>query len=349
MTAGRSDRGPVRFRRRGRHTAPTPVEKVAQQAGKAAPAVAIAGALVAAPQASHALAGHAAPAAMTAQGHVTTTASTASAATTGAGTVARATLDSADSVATRTVTVASATPARHAARAQSTTYRVQPGDTLSRLASRFFHNGDWQYLYHENAKTISDPNLIYTGQSLVIPASAPAHYTLAGYVPRHAKPAAAPAVHTAAPAVHTVSASSDGDNDASGQGAASGTGGTSGSTAHATAAVVQAAPAPASQAVQQAPQGQYSCSGLEQLWEQAGGSPGAAFMAAEIAMAESSGNPNAISPTDDYGLWQINASNGALATLNPLANAKSAIVLSGNGTNWGPWTTYRTGAYYGRC
>jgi hypothetical protein len=66
-------------------------------------------------------------------------------------------------------------------------------------------------------------------------------------------------------------------------------------------------------------------------------------------MAESGGNPNAISPTDDFGLWQINGSNGALATLNPLQNAKSAIDLSGNGTNWGPWTTFTSGAYSGKC
>ena len=72
-------------------------------------------------------------------------------------------------------------------------------------------------------------------------------------------------------------------------------------------------------------------------------------MAAEIAMAESGGNPNAISPTDDYGLWQINASNGALATLNPYENARSAIILSDDGTNWDPWTTYTSGAYSGRC
>ncbi len=72
-------------------------------------------------------------------------------------------------------------------------------------------------------------------------------------------------------------------------------------------------------------------------------------MAAEIAMAESGGNPNAISPTDDFGLWQINASNGSLATLNPYQNARSAVILSDNGANWNPWTTYRIGAYYGRC
>ncbi len=70
-------------------------------------------------------------------------------------------------------------------------------------------------------------------------------------------------------------------------------------------------------------------------------------MAAEIAMAESGGNPNAISPTNDFGLWQINGSNGSLATLNPSANAHSAVVLSDNGTNWRPWTTYTSGAYCG--
>lgn len=331
MTAGRSDRGPVRIRRRGRHTTPTQVERVAQQAGKAAPAVAIAGALVAAPHVSHALADSAKPVAATAHSHVAATESTAAR----PATAARTTAATPDPVATRTVTVTAAKQARHAARTQSTTYRVQTGDTLAKLANRFFHNSDWQYLYHENAKTISAPGLIYTGESLVIPASAPAHYALTGYVPRHAKPTqvaepaevAQPAAHTPGPAqptVHTVSSTSS----------------ASGHAAGGSAVVVQSAPAP---------QGQYSCSGLEQLWEQAGGSPGAAVMAADIAMAESSGNPNAISPTDDYGLWQINASNGALATLNPFQNAKSAITLSGNGTNWNPWTTYRTGAYAGRC
>jgi hypothetical protein len=93
----------------------------------------------------------------------------------------------------------------------------------------------------------------------------------------------------------------------------------------------------------------YSCSDLEQHWGQAGGSSAQAFMAAEIAMAESGGNPNAISPTDDFGLWQINGSHGSLATLDPLQNAKSAIILSADGTNWGPWTTYHSGAYVGKC
>jgi LysM repeat protein len=316
MITGRIDRGPIKIRRRGRHSAPTQIEKVAQQAGKAAPAVAIAGALVAAPQASHALAASAKPVAVTAQSHTTAATTTYAAAKSHA---ANVTLDS---VSTRSVTVTAARQARPAAQAQSTTYRVASGDTLSTIAGKFFHNNDWQYLYHANAKTISNPNLIYVGQDLVIPASAPAHYVLTDYVPRHAKPAAS--------TTRTVSTTSSGSHS-SGSSAANG-------TAHGgTAAVASVS------------QGRYSCSGLEQIWEQAGGSPGRAMMAAEIAMAESGGNPNAISPTDDFGLWQINASNGALATLNPLQNAKSAVELSNNGTNWGPWTTYTSGAYAGRC
>jgi len=96
--------------------------------------------------------------------------------------------------------------------------------------------------------------------------------------------------------------------------------------------------------------GTLGCSGLEALWEAAGGSHTEAFMAAEIAMAESGGNQYALSPTDDYGYWQINASHGpAMATFNALGNAKAAIAISRDGTDWYPWTTYTSGAYAGRC
>jgi len=96
--------------------------------------------------------------------------------------------------------------------------------------------------------------------------------------------------------------------------------------------------------------GTLGCTGLEQLWEAAGGSSGEAFMAAEIAMAESGGSQYALSPTDDYGYWQINASHGpAQATFNPLGNASAAVAISSDGTDWGPWTTYTSGAYEGRC
>jgi LysM repeat protein len=95
--------------------------------------------------------------------------------------------------------------------------------------------------------------------------------------------------------------------------------------------------------------GTLGCSGLEALWEAAGGSHAEAFMAAEIAMAESGGLQYALSPTNDYGYWQINGSHGALATFNPIGNAKAAIIISNDGTDWNPWTTYVTGAYEGRC
>lgn len=95
--------------------------------------------------------------------------------------------------------------------------------------------------------------------------------------------------------------------------------------------------------------GSLGCGGLEALWIAAGGNPGSAFIAAEIAMAESGGNQYALSPTNDYGYWQINGSWGALATFNPLGNARAAIQISGDGSNWHPWTTYNTGAYVGRC
>jgi LysM repeat protein len=315
MTVGHDDRRSVRIRRRGRHTTPSQVEKVAQQAGRAAPAVAIAGALVAGPQASHALAASVQPVTVATHSHEM------AAVKTDAGTGAQTTTATLDSFATRTVTVASAKPARHAAAAQSTYYQVRSGDTLSKIADRYYHNpDDWQYLYHENDKTVSNPNMIFAGERLFIPATAQANYALTDYVPRHAK---APE-----PVTSTISETT------------SHSGGS---------AIIGGAIDGGAVVVQQAAQGMYSCSGLEQLWEQEGGSATAALMAAEIAMAESGGNPNAISPTDDFGLWQINASNGALATLNPSQNARSAITLSNDGTNWDPWTTYTSGAYYGKC
>jgi soluble lytic murein transglycosylase-like protein len=98
-----------------------------------------------------------------------------------------------------------------------------------------------------------------------------------------------------------------------------------------------------------APVGDYSCSALESLWVSVGGNPADEFIAAQIATAESGGNPNAISPTDDYGLWQINASHGAQATLNPTLNAEAAVSISDDGTNWDPWTTYTSGIYASEC
>jgi hypothetical protein len=99
--------------------------------------------------------------------------------------------------------------------------------------------------------------------------------------------------------------------------------------------------------------GSKNCAQLEALWKQAGGDPVAAFTAAEIATAESAGQQYATDSdgngTTDEGYWQINTSHGALATYDPLGNARAAVYISSNGTDWAPWVTYDTGAYQGQC
>ena len=114
---------------------------------------------------------------------------------------------------------------------------------------------------------------------------------------------------------------------------------------HPAGAAIARGPAPAG--------GTLSCTGLERLWESAGGSPRAAFLAAEIAMAESSGRQYAslynTNGTTDRGYWQINSVHGSLSTFDAHANARSAVIISGNGTNWSPWVTYNIGAYVGKC
>jgi LysM repeat protein len=259
VESGHTHRRQRKIRRTGRHATPSQVEKVAEKAGKAAPAVAIAGALVAtAPQAHAAVRTPAKSAAATEQART-------------------------DALV------------RRDAQPTARTYSVQPGDTLSLIAERYYNNpGDWEWIYNANQSMISNPNNIYVGESLTIP------YGATSYTPRHAK-------STAQTAVLTSSTGSD----------LSGT---------------------------------LSCSGLEALWQAAGGSQAEAFMAAEIAIAESGGNEFALSPTNDYGYWQINGSHGsAQATFDPLGNARAAIAISNNGTDWLPWTTYVTGAYQGRC
>jgi LysM repeat protein len=86
--------------------------------------------------------------------------------------------------------------------------------------------------------------------------------------------------------------------------------------------------------------GVYSPSQLGALWLAAGGSPAAESTAECIAHFESGGRADALSPTDDEGLWQINVpAHPALATYDPMGNARAAVIISGDGTNWGPWTT----------
>ncbi len=159
----------MKVMRSGRHATPSQVERVAEKAGKAAPAMAVtAGALMAVPH------GHAAaPARHAAVAEAVVTAKTAH-------TAAAGSYSAAETLLATKAALASSTrlDATHAATV-SHTYAVRSGDTLSSISSQFYgKSGDWQWLYHVNHSTVSDPNLIYAGQKLNVPADPPANYTL---------------------------------------------------------------------------------------------------------------------------------------------------------------------------
>jgi hypothetical protein len=95
--------------------------------------------------------------------------------------------------------------------------------------------------------------------------------------------------------------------------------------------------------------GQYNYAQLEAVWIQAGGSAQTAAMAAAISMAESNGNSGACGTNTngsvDRGLWQINSTNGSQSSFDVMTNARAAVAISNNGTNWRPWcTAYSDGA-----
>ena len=106
------------------------------------------------------------------------------------------------------------------------------------------------------------------------------------------------------------------------------------------------APASASRSV---PSGHLGCAGLESLWRDAGGVNSAAFVAAEVAMAESGGNQFATGPAGERGYWQIHPDHGALSTYDPYGNARAAILISQDGRSWSAWTTWTSGLFCGRC
>jgi hypothetical protein len=106
------------------------------------------------------------------------------------------------------------------------------------------------------------------------------------------------------------------------------------------AAAAQAAAAAPPPVQQQAPAatgaGVYSPAMLAAIWEAHGGSAAKASVAVCIAEHESGGRPWAVSPTNDYGLWQ---EHNDPAALNPGVSAATAVQMSGDGTNWSAWTT----------
>lgn len=92
----------------------------------------------------------------------------------------------------------------------------------------------------------------------------------------------------------------------------------------------------------------YSYAQLEAMARSNGLAPEAAKVAAAIAMAESGGNPGAISSTGDYGLWQINARSwpqfDSRRLLEPAYNARAMATIY-KGSGWTPWATYKNGRY----
>lgn len=80
-------------------------------------------------------------------------------------------------------------------------------------------------------------------------------------------------------------------------------------------------------------------------WEVNGGDKSHVVVAVSVSLAESGGNTGAISPSSDYGLWQINSSNfgwlglTVATALEAGPNARAAIRMSGNGANWAAWCT----------
>ena len=97
-----------------------------------------------------------------------------------------------------------------------------------------------------------------------------------------------------------------------------------------------------------------SPSQIYSLAQQAGFSGQSATTMTAIVLAESGGDPNNVNtnyvsdPGGSYGLAQINAAShpddfstpGAI--YDPLTNLQDAYAISGNGTNFSPWSTYTT-------
>jgi nucleoid-associated protein YgaU len=50
-------------------------------------------------------------------------------------------------------------------------YVVKVGDTLSKLAERFYNStSKWEKIFEANKESLKNPNYIYVGMKLIIPA-----------------------------------------------------------------------------------------------------------------------------------------------------------------------------------
>ena len=84
---------------------------------------------------------------------------------------------------------------------------------------------------------------------------------------------------------------------------------------------------------------------LRALLAEAGWSEALIPEALAVIHCESRGDPAAVSPTEDYGLLQLNALTwtaffgfeSPTAFLEPLVNLRAALVIYERGGGWGPW------------
>src|SRR5215469_10959072 len=71
---------------------------------------------------------------------------------------------------TADITVDSTLPQPSPASGPKQTYKVQPGDSLSKIAKEFYGNADeYMRIFEANKDTLKDPNKIQTAKELVIP------------------------------------------------------------------------------------------------------------------------------------------------------------------------------------
>jgi len=102
----------------------------------------------------------------------------------------------------------------------------------------------------------------------------------------------------------------------------------------------------------------YTKEQLKTLWISNGGNSSKANLAAAVALAESGGHAREVAGPNgdgsfDVGLWQINNKahptkfpNGSYNNMKDAnKNAKAAIEISSNGSNWQPWAAYNNGSY----
>jgi len=200
-------------------------------------------------------------------------------------------------------------PKAKASSAFPTTYTVKPGDSLSSIAGRYYHNAAaWPVLYWGNRGQVRWADVIKTGQVLRVPAeparmpAAPAQLgppapaqTAAVYTPRHATPAPAQPAPVQAPAPASTVPATTGS-----------AGGSSGG----------------------------------------GGWPGGAFGAC-VVQRESGGNPNVWNASGHWGLYQFSASTWAAYGGSPAAFGNASVaqqeqvfmnaLARGGQSNWAPY------------